>query len=137
MKIYIGYDKKNALAYEVCVASLIQHASIPLEIVPVKDWLLRRDKLFWRSYLVDEKGQHVDRNDRSAFSTDFSFTRFCVPAMAGYQDEWVLFIDSDTMFRDDIAKLVKTLCSDYAVYCVKHEHKPYEESKMEENGSID
>lgn len=130
MKIYIGYDKKNALAYEVCVASLIKHASIPLEIIPVKDWILRRDKLFWRSYLVDEKGQHVDRSDRSAFSTDFSFTRFCVPAMAEYKDEWVLFIDSDTMFRSDIAGITKLLDNNYAVHCVQHEHKPYEESKM-------
>ena len=37
MKIYIGFDKKNVLAYEVCVASLVKHATIPLDIIPVKD----------------------------------------------------------------------------------------------------
>ena len=130
MKIYIGYDKKNALAYEVCVASLITHATIPLEIIPVKDWILRRDKLFWRSYLVDEKGQHVDRSDRSAFSTDFSFTRFCIPALADYTDNWVLFIDSDILFRADIGKVIALLDQEHSVFCVKHEHKAYEESKM-------
>ena len=130
MKIYIGFDKKNVLAYEVCVASLVKHATIPLDIIPVKDWILRRDKLFWRSSIIDEKGQNVDRTDRSAFSTDFSFTRFCVPSMAEYKDEWVLFIDSDIMFRSDIAEVVKHLDDQHSVFCVQHEHKPYEESKM-------
>ena len=129
-KIYVGFDKKDTLAYEVCVASLIKHSTIDLEIIPIHEWKLRQSKLYWRSYICDTSGQFVDRSDRSKFSTDFSFTRFLVPAINGYKDEWVLFIDPDTMWRGDIANLVECIDNQYAVMCVQHNHVPFETSKM-------
>jgi len=129
-KVFVGWDKKDALAYEVCAHSLVKHSSIDLEIIPLHDWKLRHSKIFWRSHIVDETGQMVDRGDKSKFSTDFSFTRFCVPKICGYADEWVLFCDADMLWRDDIAKLLPYTQNNQAVQCVKHEHIPFEATKM-------
>jgi lipopolysaccharide biosynthesis glycosyltransferase len=37
---------------------------------------------------------------------------------------WALFIDSDMVFMSDIKKLFDLVHDDYAVMCVKHQHKP-------------
>lgn len=129
-KVYIGWDKKNVLAYEVCVKSILAHATIPLEIIPLHDWKLRYIKKYWRSYLTDVNGQMVDRGDNSKFSTDFSFTRFLIPAIEQYVDQWTLYIDSDMLFRADIAELFNCTLTYKAMMCVKHEHTPFESSKM-------
>ena len=130
MKVYIGWDKKDQLAYEVCVSSLIKYASIDLEVIPLHEWKLRQKGLFYRSHIVDTSGQMVDRKDKSKFSTDFSFTRFLVPAINKYADEWVLFCDPDVLFRADIAELFALVNNDYSVMCVQHEHIPFESHKM-------
>ncbi len=129
MKVYIGWDGRDALAYAVAVASLKKHSSIPLTIIPLKDWDLRQKGVYWRPYHTDERGQRWDGRDGKPFSTDFSFSRFCVPAIEDYQDEWVLFTDPDVMWRADIADLVN-LAEDGAVYCVQHDHRPKEHTKM-------
>lgn len=130
MKVFIGWDKKDILAYEVCAASLCAHASIDLEIIPLHDWKLRQERLYYRSHIVDINGQMIDRSDRSKFSTDFSFTRFLVPAINKYRDEWVLFTDADMMWRADIAELVELIDNNYNVMCVKQVHAPFESHKM-------
>lgn len=128
-KIFIGYDPVDDAAYRVCEKTLTEHSSIPLEITPVKEHLLRRDGLFWRPYHMDDKSQRWDVRDGKPFSTEFSFTRFCVPAMCEYKDEWVLFMDPDMLVTADIAELFD-LAGDKALYCVRHEHSPPESVKM-------
>lgn len=68
--------------------------------------------------------------DQKPFSTEFSHTRFLVPALMTYHG-WALVMDSDMIFLSDIAKLF-ALCDDkYAVMCVKHEHHPKAGEKMD------
>lgn len=129
-KVFVGWDRKNCLAYDVCVRSMLAHATCSLDIFPLKEWELRYRKLYWRSYIVDPDGQMVDRTDNSRFSTEFAFTRFLVPRLVEYKDEWVLFIDSDMLFRADISELFALADNQYAVMCVKHKHKPFEDRKM-------
>lgn len=130
VRVYIGWDKKNFMAYEVCARSILKHANTDVEIIPLHEWKLRHNKKYWRSYLLDESGQMVDRADRSKFSTDFSFTRFLIPALEEYRDEWVLYIDSDMLFRANISELFACIDHSKAVMCVKHQHQPFESSKM-------
>lgn len=130
MKIYIGWDKKNFLAYEVCARSIVNNTGLPVTIIPLHDWKLRYKKKYWRSYLVSEEGQMSDRTDVSKFSTDFSYTRFLIPALEEYRDEWVLYIDSDMLFRADVGELFRLIDPNKSVMCVKHEHKPFEDKKM-------
>ena len=54
-------------------------------------------------------------------STDFSFSRFLVPWLAGYQG-WALFIDADMLCLADLAELWALRDARYAVQLVKHQH---------------
>lgn len=130
MKVFIGYDGMDNLAYEKCVRSLKKHASIPVEIHPLKHWELRHKKLFWRSYWVNPDGQRFDGRDGKPFSTDFSFTRFLVPALENYEGDWVLFCDPDMLWRADIKELMDLIDPKKALMCVKHSHVPSEGEKM-------
>lgn len=131
MKVYIGWDGKDADAFKVCAASLRENASIPVEILPLKEWELRAQGIYWRAYHVDENGQAWDDRDGKPFSTAFSFTRFAVPLLA--QDEDIaIFCDPDMLWRADVADLVREMKEqpDKALLCVQHNHTPPETVKM-------
>jgi lipopolysaccharide biosynthesis glycosyltransferase len=131
MKVYIGYDPRDDDAYKVAVQSILENTSAKVDIIPLKDWELRKKGVYWRPYRVDEKGQMWDEKDGKPFSTQFSFTRFAVPILEDYSDEWVLFIDADMMFRDDIEKLFAEADDKYGVMCVKHNQDAKERLKMD------
>ena len=128
LTIVIGYDEREAEAFEVCRSSLLRHASVPLHIVKLDQAALRRAGWYRREWRHVE-GQRVDLGDLKPFSTDFAFTRFMVPALSLYQG-WALFCDGDFLFTQDIAKLFAFAEDRYAVMCVKHDHDPAETSKM-------
>lgn len=130
LRVYIGYDIRDVTAYEVCRASLLRHASIPVEVIPLKDYELRAKGVYWRPYHVDERGQRWDDRDGKPFSTDFSFARFCVPLLEKDADDWVLFQDPDMLWRADIAELLALADDRYALMCVQHDHRPPETEKM-------
>jgi len=127
--IFIGYDESEPEAYDVCRASLLAYASIPLNIVKLDQAPLRRAGWYRRQWWMDGKNR-IDTLDGKPFSTEFSFTRFLVPALSLYQG-WALFCDGDFLFTDDIAKLFALADDRYAVMCVKHDHVPSETVKMQ------
>ena len=116
MKIFIGWDSREVDAYEVCVKSLLEHSSIPLEIIPLKKNRLKSDGLYQRK--------------EGAVSTDFAFTRFLVPHLSGYSG-WSLFIDCDFLFTKDVSELYNLREEKYAVMCVKHDYTPKNSIKMD------
>jgi hypothetical protein len=128
LPIFIGYDEREAEAFDVCRASLLRHTSEPLHIVRLDQAALRRAGWYRREWRHVE-GQMVDLGDLKPFSTAFAFTRFLVPALSLY-DGWALFCDGDFLFTDDVAKLFALADDRYAVMCVKHDHDPAETSKM-------
>lgn len=130
LKIYIGWDPRDELAFRACVASIRQHASVPVDIIPLKDHELRRTGVYWRSYEVQNNGQKVDNRDGKPFSTDFSFTRFAIP-LIDKSDDWVLFCDADMLFRRDVAELFALADDDYSVMCVQHDYNPPETTKFD------
>lgn len=130
LKVFMGYDARDALAFQVASLSIRDHASNAVEIIPLYDWELRHRKVYWRSYRVEPSGQRFDDKDGKPFSTDFSFTRFCVPWLEDYGSDWVLFVDPDVIFRADIAELFDLVDPDKGVMCVKHDHLPNEIDKM-------
>lgn len=116
--IYIGYDPNEAVAYHVLEHSLRKHSSIPLAITPLSRNNLK--PVFTRERLDNE-------------STEFSFSRFLVPYLSGYQ-QWSLFMDCDMLVRGDIAEIV-SLCNDVSawfksVYVVKHDYESIVTSKF-------
>tara|TARA_Y100000593_G_scaffold79484_1_gene148000 strand:- start:1628 stop:2314 length:687 start_codon:yes stop_codon:yes gene_type:complete len=128
MKIFIGWDPRDDLAYKVCAKSIQDNSSIDLDIIPLKLHELREGGLYYRSHRVDGNGQKWDDIDGKPFSTDFSFSRFCVPSYCGHEYESVLFCDPDMMWLGDVAELDQYL-SNRAVACVKHEHVAEEGEK--------
>jgi hypothetical protein len=87
IKIFIGFDPREAVAYHVCSNSLIRHASAPLSLTPLA--------------LPNLSGYQEMHSDGS---NQFIYSRFLVPHLMGYQG-WALFIDGDMLLRDDVAKL--------------------------------
>ena len=116
-KIFIGGDSREEIAYEVCAESLRRHASEPLDIIPLWQEELKNQGLYWRP------------KDPLA-STEFTYTRFLVPALVRYEG-WGLFVDCDFLFTADIADLFSLVDDRYAVMCVKHDYRPTETVKMD------
>lgn len=118
LRIYVGWDSREPEAYDVCEYTLRQHASRPLEVIPIKQEELRAQGLYWRD--VDPLA-----------STEFTYTRFLVPAMAGF-DGWALYCDCDFLWTADVAELFEQASDErLAVACVHHDHKPVEDVKMD------
>ena len=116
MKIFVGYDTREDIAYQVCEYSIYKHSD-SAEVIPLNQNILRQDKWYWRG------------EDKLA-STEFTFTRFLVPALANYEG-WALFCDSDIVFLRDVKELFDQADDKYAVMCVQHDYTPKEGMKMD------
>ncbi|KAI3808867.1 hypothetical protein L1987_24830 [Smallanthus sonchifolius] len=89
--IYVGYDPREDVAYEVCRYSILKRSSIPVEIIPIKQSELREKNYYW-----------VERGKLE--STEFSFTRFLTSFLAGYEG-WAMFVDCGFLYLGDIKEL--------------------------------
>lgn len=115
-KIYVGYDTREDLAYQVC-KFCIERNSSKVEVKPLKLTELRERKLYNRDH--DQLG-----------STEFTFSRFLIPVLNKYEG-WVLYCDSDILFLEDLDKLFELADDKYAVMCVQHNYTPKEKLKMD------
>ena len=127
--VYIGFDRREPESIEVACRSLLKTCQVPVEIHELREVDLRARGLYDRPYRT-EGAQRIDLRDGKPFSTDFSFTRFLVPALQEYRG-WALYCDSDFLFRADARELCELTDDKYAVMCVKHDHRPTETTKMD------
>jgi len=114
IRIFIGYDSREAVAFSVLAHSIHRRASQPVAITPV---------------MLSQLAGVFRRERNPLQSTDFSFSRFLAPWMCDYQG-WAIFMDCDMLVREDIAKLWALRDERYAVQVVKHSHVPKEEVKF-------
>jgi len=114
IRIFIGYDDNESLAYHVLAHSIMRRASQPVSITPIRRSNLR--SLFWR------------KRDKSE-STDFSLSRFVVPASCDFFGHGI-FMDSDMLCLTDIAELWNKRSPSAAIHCVKHDYTPSSNIKM-------
>ena len=117
LRVFVGWDSREDIAYQVCRKSILKHASIPVDIQPIKQSELREQGLYWREH-------------DPLSSTEFSFTRFLTPHLAGY-DGWALFCDCDFLFRGDIAAITDYMDGAKACFVVQHDYRPTEAVKMD------
>ena len=130
--VYVGYDSREDIAYEVCRHSIVRRASVPVEVIPLNHRELRRQGLFWRPWIIRGDGQFIDGVDGLPFSTEFSHTRFLVPDLAKKKGaEWALFVDCDFLFLEDIKKLFDLRDKQYPVMCRKFQFHPASDKKMD------
>ena len=114
IKVFIGYDPAETVAFWVLSHSIMRRSSQPVAIIPLN---LR--------YLPLTRERHPKQ------STEFSFSRFLAPALTGFSNEPCVFLDCDMLCLGDIAELVSARDNYYApVSCVQHSHEPKAEVKM-------
>lgn len=114
IKIFIGFDYKEIVAYNVLQHSINIRATEPISITPIN---------------INHLKNIFTRERNSLQSTEFSFSRFLVPYLCNYEG-WAIFMDCDMMVVDDIKNLWNLRNDKYAVMCVKHQHKPKEDIKF-------
>ena len=114
IRIFIGYDPREAVAFNVLSHSIQVRSSQPVAITPIN--LSQLKAQMWRGRAGLQ-------------STEFSFSRFLTPYLCNY-DGWAIFMDCDMLVLDDIAKLWDFRDDKFTVQCVKHNHVPKEKTKF-------
>jgi lipopolysaccharide biosynthesis glycosyltransferase len=117
IRVFIGYDSREPVAYHVAAHSILRRASAPVSITPLVQDTLRSHGLYWRERAATE-------------STEFSLTRFLVPYLADYTGR-VVFMDSDVLCLGDIVELVNASGDDAPVSVVQHDYTPKSATKMD------
>ncbi|EHI48752.1 LPS:glycosyltransferase [SAR116 cluster alpha proteobacterium HIMB100] len=116
MRVFIGYDKREDIAYQVCKYS-IKSRNQNVDIRPLIQQELRDSG--WYSRPIDKLA-----------STEFTFTRFLVPELCDFKG-WAVFMDCDMLLFSDISELFSLADDNYALMCVKHDYNPKATLKMD------
>ena len=97
IRVFVGYDDNEKVAFSVLSHSLLKHSTQPIAITPIR--LQNIKDVFVRERLPIQ-------------STDFAFSRFLVP------------YHCDMLSRADISLLWRQRTTKYAVQCVQHDYTP-------------
>lgn len=101
VRVFVGVDKRQPLGYTVCQSSIVRNSSVPVAVTPL---------------LIDQLP--IQRRGL----TDFTFSRFLVPWLCGYQGP-ALFVDADIIFRSDVAELFALADGHHSVQVSKGPHR--------------
>jgi lipopolysaccharide biosynthesis glycosyltransferase len=104
IKLFLGYDQRETIAYHVCSNSIIRNSNSLLSITPL-----------YLKNLNNYVEKHVDG------SNDFIYSRFLVPYLNDFKG-WAIYIDGDMILRDDINELWSMRDDEKAVMVVKHSY---------------
>jgi hypothetical protein len=116
-RIFIGYEDKQAIAFEVLRYSLARHSSSPLDIRPLHLATLEREIGFRRPHDPLQ-------------STEFTYSRFLVPHLCGFEGP-ALYLDCDMVCLGDVMELFALDLERPWLRVVKHEHHPTSTRKMD------
>jgi len=105
IRITVGFDQREAVAYHTFVQSVIDSASQPVSFTPLS-----------LKGLPSYKETHTDG------SNNFIYTRFLTPWLFDF-DGWAIFADGDMICLSDITKLWDLRDSAKAVMVVKHDYQ--------------
>ncbi|MEO5861664.1 MAG: glycosyltransferase [Burkholderiales bacterium] len=87
IRVYIGSDRSQALAVSVLAHSIKRHTAAQIEVIPMLDLPVPTPK-----------------DPRNGQRTGFSYSRFCIPKLAGYQGK-AIYLDPDMLVFRDILEL--------------------------------
>jgi lipopolysaccharide biosynthesis glycosyltransferase len=131
--IYIGYDPREEVAFQVARGSLIHHLRSHVPVHKLHLGVLQETGLYRRpterrnGRLIDTLSARSDYD--GSISTEHANARFLVPFLA--KEGWALFMDGDILVRSDISELFENLDPTIALYCVKHDYSPRNKRKMD------
>lgn len=105
IKIVVGFDQREAIAYHVFTQSVIDKSSLPVIFIPLAANTL--------------KGYNETHTDRS---NDFIYSRFLTPYLNNFNG-WAIFADGDMICRSDIKELWDLRDDNKALLVVKHDYQ--------------
>lgn len=105
LKIIVGFDQKESVAYHTFCQSVIEKSSIPIEFIPLAI-----------NTLKNYRETHTDQ------SNDFIYSRFLTPYLNNYEG-WALFCDGDMVCQSDIKELWDLRDPSKALMVVKHDYQ--------------
>ena len=114
IRIFIGYDSSETVAWHVLTHSILKHSTSPVSFIPIA-----RDHI---KQLYNKPKQGYE-------STEFSMTRFLTPYLSDYTG-WSIFIDCDMLVTADITELWNLRNDKYSVMCTKHDYQPSTSTKF-------
>ena len=121
LKVFVGWDPREDIAWEVCRHSILSRTDpLKVSVTPLIQSELREQGIYKRP---------VD----SLAATEFSLTRFLTPTLArkdGYAGPAV-FVDCDFLFVTNILDVLDDIDPTKAVSVVKHNYQPTETTKMD------
>jgi lipopolysaccharide biosynthesis glycosyltransferase len=106
LRIYIGYDPRESVAWHTCVNSILKRSTIPVSFCPLRVQNLQ--PFFNREKTINE-------------SNEFSYSRFLAPYLSNYEG-FSLYLDCDMLFTCDIKDLIDIVDLNVAISVVKHEY---------------
>jgi hypothetical protein len=101
LRVFIGYDERQPLAFTVLSHSIARHSSVPVSITP----------LILPQLPIKRRGL-----------TSFTYSRFLVPFLCGYRGVG-LFLDADMVVTSDIKNLFGQSISQMAVHVMQEQPK--------------
>lgn len=104
IRIFIGYDPREAATYHVLAQSIIEKSSIPVAMIPLHTPMLN-----------NFDGQQDGTNA-------FIYSRFLVPELTDFRG-WAIYCDSDMLFREDPAELWGLRDESKAVMVCPHDYQ--------------
>jgi len=121
--VWIGYDPREKIAYDVAEYSIHRHnwptnktvVTIALELDDV-----RGSGLLTRPVEMKD-GRMWCPISQAPMATEFAISRFCVPFL--HKDGWALFVDCDILCLSNINELFALADDKYAVMVVKHKQQ--------------
>lgn len=117
LKVFIGWDSREDIAYQVAKHSILKHNS-NIEVYPLKLYELR------------EKGIYTREDDKKG-STEFTISRFLVPFLSRYKG-YSLFMDCDMICLNDLEFIMEYQDATInPVSCVQHDYSPKSKMKMD------
>lgn len=121
LKVYVGWDPREDIAWEVCRHSILSRTDTSkVSVIPLIQSELREMGLYKRP--VDTRA-----------ATEFSLTRFLTPTLAKQDgfDGPSVFVDCDFVFVTDILEVLGEIDATKAISVVKHDYQPTETIKMD------
>ena len=105
IKMVVGFDQRESVAYHTFVQSIIEKSSLPVSFTPLSINTL--------------KGYEEKHEERS---NDFVYSRFLTPYLNNFEG-WAIFADGDMICQADIKELWDLRDESKAVLVVKHDYK--------------
>jgi lipopolysaccharide biosynthesis glycosyltransferase len=105
IKIVVGFDQREAIAYHTFSQSVLEKSSLPVIFLPLSMNTL--------------KGYKETHNDKS---NDFVYSRFLTPYLHNFEG-WAIFADGDMVCQSDIKELWDLRDETKALQVVMHDYK--------------